>query len=134
MAISAARLWTALRVRLLAAAAVLTICAVSAGIAHAATSSFAGRVPRIGSTTFPTAYVTTPEFRDINVRLLVNPYDTYVKPVRCNGGDISTAKFFPANDHNVRVVASSVLDGTCFRLNFDAPTLNYFDISGRVSY
>jgi hypothetical protein len=69
------------------------------GVAEAATSSFTVSTPWIGSTTAPQNYVTTSEFRDINVRL-----------------------------------TSSVLDGTCFKVNFDAPTLSAFTVSGRVSY
>jgi hypothetical protein len=105
------------------------------GVAAAATTPFTVKLNRIGSITDPQAYVTTSQFRDINVRLTSNPRDTYVKPVRCDGrGDISTAKFFRANDHRVRVIASNVRDGTCFRLNFDAPTLATFTVAGRVSY
>src|SRR5262249_49811372 len=82
----------------------------------------------------PQRYVTTSQFRDINVRLTSNPRDTYVKAVRCDHrGDISTAKRFRANDHRVHVIASNARDGTCFRLNFDAPTLATFTVVGRVS-
>jgi hypothetical protein len=103
-------------------------------VAEAATTPFTVKLNRVGSITDPQRYVTTSQFRDINVRLTSNPRDTYVKAVRCGGGDISTAKLFPANNHDVRVIASNVRDGTCFRLNFDAPTLATFTVTGRVSY
>jgi hypothetical protein len=104
------------------------------GQAFALTSDWSGRIPRFGSTTFSASYVTTSEFRDINLRATTNPYTFDVKPVLCNGGNLSNYKRVEANDHNVRVIASDVRDGTCFKLNFDAPTNNYFDVRGRLSY
>ncbi|GAA6616444.1 hypothetical protein [Scytonema sp. NUACC26] len=108
----------------------------SASITGGARANIAGRIPRVGSTTFPTVYTTTSEFNDISIRLTENPYDVNVKAVRADGtGDVSSyVRTIPANYHGVVTVAADVRDGTRFKLDFDASTLNYFDIAGRITY
>ena len=108
----------------------------SASLTGGARSNIAGRIPRVGSTTFPDVYTTTSEFNDISIRLTENPYDVDVRAVRADGtGDVSSyARIIPANYHGVVTVAADVRDGTSFKLNFGAPTLNYFDIAGRITY
>jgi hypothetical protein len=108
----------------------------SASITGGARSNIAGRIPRVGSTTFPTVYTTTSEFNDISIRLTENPYDVTVKAVRADGtGDVSSySRTIPANYHGVTTVAADVRDGTRFKLDFDASTVNYFDIAGRITY
>lgn len=108
----------------------------SASITGGAVESFAGRVGRVGADTFPTPYTTTSQFRDISIRLTENPYDLIVKAVRANGnGDVSSyERIIPANSRGVITVAANVKDGTEFKLNFDATTVNYFDIQGRITY
>lgn len=108
----------------------------SASIIGGARGTFGGRVPRIGSKTFPTVYKTTSEFNDISIKVNGNPYDLFVKAVRPDGkGDVSSySRKIPANFHGLITVAANVKDGTRFQLNFDAPTVNYFDISGPITY
>lgn len=117
----------------------LMLLALPAQNAYADISNFSGRVPRVGSVTFPQGYITTggpaPRY-EIRVRMSKNPYDLSVKAVRCDGrGDVSSDKrWIPANSDQLITVATNVRVGTCFKLNFDAPTVHYFDIAGRVSY
>ncbi len=108
----------------------------SASVAGGAVSNIGGRIPRIGSTTFPTVYTTTKQFNDISIRLTTNPYALSVTAVRANGrGNVSSySRNIPANYHGVVTVAANVKDGTKFKLNFNATTLNYFDIAGRITY
>ncbi len=120
--------------RAAATGGIISVLALTAGVAYAATTPFGGRVPRIGSITFPRSYVTTTQFRNITVRMSENPYELVIKPVRCNGGDISTYKTIPANSRRAYTIATNVRDGTCFKLNVAADTPNYFDILGNVSY
>jgi hypothetical protein len=120
--------------RAAATGGIISVLALTAGVAYAATKPFGGRVPSIGSITFPTSYVTTTEFRDITVRMSKNPYEIYIKAVKCNGGDISSYKQIPANSRQPFPIATNVRDGTCFRLNVAADTPLSFDISGKVSY
>jgi hypothetical protein len=104
------------------------------GVAHAADMSFEGDVPSIGSKTFPTSYVTTPQQTTIRVTMTQNPYDLNAKAVRCNGGDVSSYKTIRANARGYTTLATNVRDGTCFKLNFDAPTTRSFNIKGKVTY
>lgn len=105
-----------------------------ASVASAATYYLEGRIPRFGSETFDQdpMYATT-QFNDINFKYSVNPYSSYVKPVKCsNLADISGYKYFDANNHVESVIASNVIDGTCFYINIDSPTINYWDFEARV--
>jgi hypothetical protein len=115
---------------------IISVLALTAGVAYAVIrpTPFAGIVPRIGSITFPTSYVTTTDQRDIRVQMSENPYELVIKPVKCNGGDISTYKTIPANSRQAYTIATNVRDGTCFKLNVAADTFNYFDILGKVNY
>ena len=108
----------------------------SASITGGARADFSGIVPRIGEVTFPRPYTTTPEFNDITIRMSENPYELKVKAVRANGsGDVSTHwRTIPANYRGPITVAAKVRDNTAFKLKFDAPTLNWFDIAGVMTY
>jgi len=108
----------------------------SASITGGARTDFGGIVPRIGEVTFPRPYTTTPEFNDITIRMSENPYELKVKAVRANGsGDVSTHwRTIPANYRGPITVAANVRDNTAFKLKFDAPTLNWFDIAGVMTY
>lgn len=120
--------------RAAATGGIISVLALAAGVAYAATTAFAIRVPSIGSITLPASYVTTTQFRDITVRMSQNPYELAIKPVKCNGGDISSYKIIPANSRQAYTIATNVRDGTCFKLNVAADTPNSFNISGKVSY
>lgn len=119
-------------------AAVLAIAggllAPTAAMAITATGDFAHRIPSLGSSTDTEQFVTSASYRDINLRFTTIPYDTDVKPVRCDTlADISGYKRYKAGNTSWSVIASNVLDGTCYRLNFAAPTTNYFDVYGYVA-
>jgi hypothetical protein len=102
--------------------------------AHAATYSLTGRVPRYGSQTYDAQdFYTTPSFLDINYKYTTNPYESYVKAVKCsNFANISTAKHFAANNHTEKVIAASVLDNTCFNINIDSPSNAYWDFAATI--
>jgi hypothetical protein len=110
----------------------------SASITGGATAPIGGGVPGIGSSTFPTPYTTTKQFKDIAIRLTQNPYDVKVKAVRTRDlSDISEHQTtIPANDHSVYIVAANVRDNTPFRLDFQGEKNHYrgFDIVGRITY
>jgi hypothetical protein len=107
----------------------------SASITGGARADFSGIVPRIGEVTFPRAYTTTSQFNDITIRMSENPYELKVIAVRANGsGDVGKWKTIPANYRGPITVASNVRDNTAFKLKFDAPTLNWFDIAGVMTY
>lgn len=109
----------------------------SAAITGGATRNFNGRLPRIGSKTFPAVYTTTTEFNDITIRLLKKvPHELTVKAVRADGsGDVSSApRIIPANYEGLITVAAGVRDNTPFKLNFNATTLASFPIEGRITY
>ncbi len=108
----------------------------SAFVTGGARTDFSGVVPRRGEVTFPRAYTTTSQFNDISIRMSENPYELKVIAVRANGsGDVSSHwRTIPANYRGVVTVAANVKDGTAFKLKFDAPTLNWFDIAGVMTY
>jgi hypothetical protein len=112
----------------------MVMTTLAAGIAYAAVTSFGGRVPRLGSSTLPRSYNTTTQFRNISVRMSENAYDLDIKAVTCGGSDIGGYRRIPAGDRGVHTLAANVRNGTCFRLNVTAPTFNYFDISGTMTY
>ncbi|MEH2009585.1 hypothetical protein [Nostoc sp.] len=68
--------------------------------------------------------------------MTTNPYALSVTAVRADGrGNVSSySRNIPANYHGVVTVAADVRDGTSFKLNFNATTLHYFDIAGRITY
>lgn len=106
-----------------------------AGQAFAGTADFSGFIPPTGSRTFGSEYVTSPDFRDINLTATTNPYDFYVKAVYCDSlVDIDGAKLIEANDHREEEIALDVPDGTCFKLNFSAPTIRAFNVEGGLRY
>src|SRR4028119_23 len=96
---------------------IISVLALTAGAAYAATTAFAIRVPSIGSITLPASYVTTTQFRDITVRMSKNPYELAIKAVKCNGGDISSYKIIPANSRQAYTIATNARDGTRFKLH-----------------
>lgn len=117
-----------------AALAVGLVALPTAASAISPTGDFEHRIPRFGSSTDGEQFVTSSSYNDINIRFNVNPYTLSVKPVRCdNGNNISGYKQVSANDHSWKVIASSVLDGTCYQLNMDAGTTAYFDVEGDVA-
>jgi len=74
---------------------------------------------------------TTSSYSSIHIQFDRNPYDLSVKPVRCSTlNDISGYKQINANNHSWTVIASNVLDGTCYQLNINAPTPNSFRVTG----
>lgn len=108
----------------------------SASLTGGARANFSGRIPSVGSVTLPGVYRTTSEFNDISIRMTNNPYALTVKAVRPNGGgDVSSyTRNIPANSRGLITVAAGVKDGTPFQLNFSAPTINSFNIAGRMTY
>lgn len=114
--------------------ALLLVTLMAVGVAQAATYGLSGRVPRFGSQTYDNnPMYTTAEFNDINFKYSTNPYYSSVKPVKCsNLANISDYKQFSANNHIEKVIASNVLDGTCFYINIDSGTDNYWDFVARV--
>lgn len=102
--------------------------------ADAATYGLSGRIPRYGSQTYSDQdFTTTNQFNDINFAYQINPYSSNVKPVRCSDfASISTAKSFAANDHSEKVIASNVVDGTCFNINIDSATTDHWDFSATI--
>lgn len=120
------------------AAPVTIVGALTIGVAGQAFAAgpdgFSGRIPSIGSSTFSTPYVTTPEFRDINLTMTDNPFNLEVKAVRCYGGNVSGYKPVPADNHKEQRIAVNVKDGTCFKLNFAAATVKAFDVAGLLRY
>ncbi len=106
--------------------------AFSVQVASATTRSFSGRVPRWGSRTFPTPYTGS---GSVQVRFTTNRYDLKIKAVRCdNGTNLGAYVAVPANNHATRTIVGRLPGRTCFRLNLDAATKNYFDVSGVVIY
>lgn len=108
----------------------------SASITGGARTDFGGVVPRVGEVTFPTPYTTTSQYNDISIRMTENPYELKVIAVRADGsGNVSSHwRTIPANYTGVVTVAANVRDGTAFKLKFDAPTVNWFDIAGVMTY
>jgi len=106
----------------------------SASITGGAITPFSARVPRIGEVTLPRAYTTTSQFNDITIRMSQNPYELKVIAVKPDGSPVGRWKTIPANYTEPITVAANVRDGTAFKLKFDAPTLNWFDIAGVMTH
>jgi hypothetical protein len=120
--------------RLLTVVGLILATLMFASVASAATYYLDGYIPSFGSETFDQdpMYATT-QFNDINFKYSVNPYSSKVKPVKCsNLADISGYKTFDANNHDESVIASNVIDGTCFYINIDSPTIFSWYFEARV--
>ena len=67
--------------------------------------------------TFVTQYITTSYYNDINFFFTYgNGSDTQVRPMNCAGTSaISSYKYIYANKRSSTLLATSVLDGTCWR-------------------
>ncbi len=121
---------------MLTSIALTTLLAASGGIAHAARSDFAGRVPRVGSRTYPSNYtVTTQNGGNIDVEMETNPREIAIKPVTCDTeSDISGYRIIDADDHGETALATKVKPGTCFKLNINARTVDYFHVEGTLTH
>ena len=113
---------------------VTAMTGVGVSVANAATYYFSGTVPAYGSATYTgSTFYTTTQFRDINFAYSKNPYISEVKPVKCsNLADTSGYKVIGANDHGEKVIASNVLDGTCYHVNIASDPAVRWDFSARV--
>lgn len=113
---------------------VIGLLAPAAAMAIDPTGSFSHRVPRSGSSTDNAEFITSGSFNDINLRFTTIPYDTDVKPVRCdNLADIAGYERYGANDTSWDEIAFDQPAGVCYRLNMAAPTVNFFDVVGDVA-
>jgi hypothetical protein len=102
-----------------------------------ATADFKGLVvgPPYGISGLSTVYTTTPEFKDISIRMLNNPADLEVVALTANGNNqISSYKKVPANYRGVVTLAKNVLDGTRFTLGFKGSSQNPVNVVGRITY
>lgn len=80
-------------------------------------------------------YYASTRCNDINVRFSSNPHPTYVSAFRCRDNYRFTSwKLY--SDVNVwHVVASNVINNTCFRLGFKSASYRYFyNVSGVTAF
>lgn len=123
-----------MRIILVSAAALAGLLLPATALALAPTGDFSHRIPNFGSSTDNEEFFASASYNDINLRFTTIPYDTDVKPVRCSDlADISGYKRYDAGNTAWSVIASNVADGTCYRLNFAAPTVNSYDVEGEVA-
>lgn len=116
------------------AAMIVAVMGPATALAISSTGDFERRGPRFGSSTDGQQFFTSLSYNDINIRFTVLPYDVDVKPVRCdNLQDISGYKRVSAGDGTWKVLATNVINYTCYRLNVAAPTVNFFDVKGYVA-
>ncbi len=106
------------------------------GSGLAANSGFSITVPNFGSKTSSSSWTTVDNNHYIQSKYSANPADSQIKAVRCSDGtDISGFKFVRAGDHSLQTLATSVIYGTCFKLNIDTPECCHsYTFTGTVYY
>jgi hypothetical protein len=90
---------------------------------------------RVGTPSYAGPYTATTFCKDINIKFSTNPFPTKVTAVRCDNKAAFTSWKTYSDTGTWHVVASDVIDKTCFYLKFaPATTKANYSVKGVTAY